>query len=254
MFLTFMAILNSCTALVEWCVLLAAPRWAGGGVPTLALTPLCSQVAVRGADRRYGAASQPYFHSWPSAHRNNPFAQPAFAGQAIRLLLYLSRGLPVVVPDNGVRPRPSNPLARHRPCVTTTRGGVQEWLSWLLSPLLSSTRPMDHMALSWTTPQEDELGTCQLSGGVSPYMPLMFMRDEARFRPLFALADDAPAAARAEWERCFLLFLRKVTLRCGGGKPLIIKSPGALLRLSAATFCPALFAPAALPLSLRLLT
>lgn len=219
-----------------------------------ALTPLGAQVAACGGDRRYGAASEPYFHSRSSTHRNNPFAQPAFAGQAIRLLLHLSCGLPVVLPDDGARPRPSHPLARDRPCVTATRGGVQEWLSWLLSPLLSSTRPMDQMALSWITPQEDELGTCQLSGGVSPYMPLMFMRDEAQFRPLFALAEDAPAAARAEWERCFLLFLRKVTLRCGGGKPLLIKSPGVVPQ---AASLPPPSAPHSLrhparPLSLRL--
>ena len=93
----------------------------------------------------------------------------------------------------------------------------QEWLSWLLAPLLSTTRPMDQMALSWSTPQEDELATCQLTGGLSPYMPLMFMRDEAQFRPLFALDQQAPAAAVAEWERCFLLFLRKVDPRDGVG-------------------------------------
>lgn len=57
---------------------------------------------------------------------------------------------------------------------------MQEWLKRLLSPLMSKTRPMDNMALHWDLPQEDELGTMLLSGGVSPYMPIVFMRDERK--------------------------------------------------------------------------
>ena len=47
---------------------------------------------------------------------------------------------------------------------------------------------MDNMALNWDLPQEDELGTCQLTGGTSPYMPIMFMRNEKMYvRALYGL-------------------------------------------------------------------
>ncbi|KAK2075756.1 hypothetical protein QBZ16_001497 [Prototheca wickerhamii] len=57
----------------------------------------------------------------------------------------------------------------------------------LAAPLLDSTRPMDAMALSFDTPAEDELAVCALSAGASPYMPLVFMRDQEVFRDLYAL-------------------------------------------------------------------
>ena len=48
----------------------------------------------------------------------------------------------------------------------------------LVTWLATQTRPMDNMQLSLDTPQEDELAVNVLSAGTSPYMPLIFMRQE----------------------------------------------------------------------------
>jgi hypothetical protein len=99
----------------------------------------------------------------------------------------------------------------------------------LLSPLLSKTRPMDGMALGWDLPAEDEIATCCLSAGRSPYMALVFPRASRIWGPLFDFSD-APASDAAAWEAAFLSFCRKVTFAASRGaksgpKPLLLKSP-----------------------------
>lgn len=97
---------------------------------------------------------------------------------------------------------------------------------WLLTPLLDATRPMDAVALDWDLPAEDEIATCCLSGGESPYMALVFPRSR-RWWPLFDVGQ-APASQAAAWEAAFLFFCRKVTFAASGGgspKPLLLKSP-----------------------------
>jgi hypothetical protein len=119
-----------------------------------------------------------------------------------------------------------------------------------MGAMVDDVRPMDNVALSLDTPQEDELATNVLSGGASPYMPLIAMRGAAeRYWGAFTFAPApgrAPAGARwAAWREAFLLFLRKVTLSAerqqhrggggggggggnGGGVPsrrLLLKSP-----------------------------
>ena len=111
----------------------------------------------------------------------------------------------------------------------------------LAAPLLDSTRPMDAMALSFDTPAEDELAVCALSAGASPYMPLVFMRDQEVFRDLYALrgllqggesvsngkkrrsggggcskrgaSDSKPPHLEQRWLRAFSWFLKKLTVR-----------------------------------------
>lgn len=61
-------------------------------------------------------------------------------------------------------------------------------------------------------------------GGTSPYMPLVMMRDQALFQPYYQL-ESASAADTARWLGAFTWFLKKVTLRAGGHKPLLLKSP-----------------------------
>lgn len=61
-------------------------------------------------------------------------------------------------------------------------------------------------------------------GGTSPYMPLVMMRDQALFQPYYQL-ESASAADTARWLDAFTWFLKKVTLRAGGHKPLLLKSP-----------------------------
>jgi hypothetical protein len=89
--------------------------------------------------------------------------------------------------------------------------------------VVDTKRPMDNMALSLDTPQEDEVAVNVLTAGTSPYMPLVFMTAERAFRPFFSF-KAAPPAARARWVSAFLHFLRKLSYRCGG-KRLVLKSP-----------------------------
>jgi hypothetical protein len=93
----------------------------------------------------------------------------------------------------------------------------------MLAGMVDSKRPMDNMELSLDVPQEDELAVNVLSAGTSPYMPLTFMTDEPSFRPFFTFHKAKPQQT-ARWVDCFMYFLRKLSLRCGG-KRLLLKSP-----------------------------
>ena len=102
----------------------------------------------------------------------------------------------------------------------------------LFRDLIDDTRPMDNIKLDFDLPQEDELATCNMSAGVSPYMPLFFMQQEPEFRPFYAfdinnnqskynnnnnsdeqLEPSAMAEARKAWTDSFLYLLRKLTVR-----------------------------------------
>lgn len=60
--------------------------------------------------------------------------------------------------------------------------------------------------------------------GVSAYLPLCWMRDWRRFAPLYDF-QGAPERDFRAWRDAALWFFRKVTLRWGGCRPLVIKSP-----------------------------
>eukprot|EP00041_Stephanoeca_diplocostata_P010785 m.172730 g.172730 ORF g.172730 m.172730 type:complete len:395 (-) comp18292_c0_seq3:101-1285(-) len=104
-----------------------------------------------------------------------------------------------------------------------------ERFNWLLKGVIEDTRPMDNMRLGFDTPQEDELATNVLTGGVSPYMPLVFMQQEPEFRPFFRFASThiLPNGQDATqvWSEAFQHFLRKITVRNGSDRRLVIKSP-----------------------------
>ena len=104
---------------------------------------------------------------------------------------------------------------------TTFMCGFPSYFLWferfgkaLLAGVISKTRPMDNMALSFDTPQEDELATNVLSAGASPYMPLVFMRHEREYRQYLALKDEdmTDPAGKARWVSSFTYILRKITL------------------------------------------
>mmetsp|Transcript_4704 Transcript_4704/g.14195 ORF Transcript_4704/g.14195 Transcript_4704/m.14195 type:complete len:389 (-) Transcript_4704:107-1273(-) len=100
-------------------------------------------------------------------------------------------------------------------------------VSWLFAGVVDKTRPMDNMDLNFETPQEDELATNLLSSGVSPYMPLVMMRQEPDFRPFFTFKDGGFVAGRPaveRWTEAFLYFLKKVSV-FSQGRRLVIKSP-----------------------------
>lgn len=98
----------------------------------------------------------------------------------------------------------------------------------LFRGVIDETRPMDNVKLNFDLPQEDELATNVISAGVSPYMPLFFMRQEPEFRPFYAfdiddeddntddderLESSTMARYRKIWIKSFLFLLRKLTVR-----------------------------------------
>lgn len=53
------------------------------------------------------------------------------------------------------------------------------------------------------------MGTNVLSGGRSPYMPIIFMRRHRDFQPMYEWGEDAAPEDAAAWEEAFLHFMRK---------------------------------------------
>lgn len=93
--------------------------------------------------------------------------------------------------------------------------------------LLPSQRPMDNMALSWESPQEDEWAMC--NGGLpSPYLSLAFPNRPPQWSEYLDLRD-VPAAALERWKRGLRRFLQCVTLQ--NPKRLVLKSPQHTCRL-----------------------
>ena len=89
-------------------------------------------------------------------------------------------------------------------------------------------RPMDGMAITPASPQEDEFALLCL-GCSSPYEALLYPQC---LPDLFDLADPTrlDAAEQALWRQRFLDFLKGVSL-LGGGRPLVLKSPAHSLRV-----------------------
>ena len=81
--------------------------------------------------------------------------------------------------------------------------------------MLTETRPMDNMKLSFDLPQEDELGTCLLTGGMySPYMSLYLMRNEQEYRSYQTMRKDfVPAEHIKCWTRAFEYLCMKLRVR-----------------------------------------
>ncbi|KAG8469199.1 hypothetical protein KFE25_007717 [Diacronema lutheri] len=96
----------------------------------------------------------------------------------------------------------------------------------LVSRALPKTRPMDNMELGLDMPQEDELGTNALSGGVSLVMPIVFMTRALDYFPYFTF-ERAPAGKFDAWRRALHLLLRKAAVLAGGQGPrrMLLKSP-----------------------------
>ena len=109
----------------------------------------------------------------------------------------------------------------------------------LFKNVIDDTRPMDNVKLHFDLPQEDELATNVLSGGVSPYMPLFFMKQEPSYRPFYSFSNSSPILdcnggndtnednsdsdqllppdemdqARKQWTRSFMYLVKKLTIR-----------------------------------------
>jgi hypothetical protein len=89
--------------------------------------------------------------------------------------------------------------------------------SWMLP----SKRPMDNMALSFQSPQEDEFApllTCLLS----PYLGTSFPEREEFYSRYLTFAEASPDEI-ARWKSAFTWFLKKLTFKYD--RALLLKSP-----------------------------
>jgi hypothetical protein len=107
-------------------------------------------------------------------------------------------------------------------CLVPEHFLISEWLFprlfWFLLP---PHRPMDNMAMGWTTPQEDEFALCML-GQPSPYLTIAFPNHPPQDQEAFDLERLKPRQ-RQRWKEAFLRFLRHLTYR--DPRRLVLKSP-----------------------------
>lgn len=97
---------------------------------------------------------------------------------------------------------------------------------WPLRNILSDTRPMDALPLSWTTAQEDEVAVNVLSGGKSPLMCLHYMRDYRRYQQLISFETPEGRQALPEWLQAFKYLCAKLCVRLKERqRRLLFKSP-----------------------------
>lgn len=99
----------------------------------------------------------------------------------------------------------------------TTENLMTRLFSWLVPP----TRPMDNMALSFASPQEDEFAPLLMSL-CSLYLGVSFPARQAHYDRHLSFRDAAPAELQA-WKDAFLTFCKKLSLR--DDRALLLKSP-----------------------------
>lgn len=112
----------------------------------------------------------------------------------------------------------------------TTEQKISRRFAWILP----DKRPMDNVALSFQSPQEDEFAPCLMSLK-SVYLGISFPRNE-KFYSRYLTFQDASASEWDEWNHSFLWFLKKLTFKYN--RPLVLKSPPhtARIRLLLQTF------------------
>jgi hypothetical protein len=93
--------------------------------------------------------------------------------------------------------------------------------------LVPDKRPMDNMALSFESPQEDEFAML-LSCFYSLYLGVTFPRREAYYSRYLTF-DGVPDSEIAEWKASLLRFAKKLTYRYG--QTLVLKSPAHTARI-----------------------
>lgn len=87
--------------------------------------------------------------------------------------------------------------------------------------MIPDKRPMDNVALSFQSPQEDEFAPLLISL-LSSYLGVSFPRNE-NFYNRYLTFHDASAEEAALWKDSFRWFLKKLTLKYG--RALLLKSP-----------------------------
>lgn len=87
--------------------------------------------------------------------------------------------------------------------------------------MVPKKRPMDNMALSFESPQEDEFAPLLISL-LSPYLGVSFPSREDHYQRYLTF-DDVPREEIEEWKRGFEWFLKKLTFKYQ--RALLLKSP-----------------------------
>jgi len=95
---------------------------------------------------------------------------------------------------------------------------------WLFPNLvyLPSKRPMDNVAMSWTSPQEDEFALCNM-GLPSPYLNIAFPNNGRKDAEYLSMRD-VPEKERNRWKNAMHWFMQCLTY-VNQGKRLVLKSP-----------------------------
>ncbi|MBL4918481.1 sulfotransferase family protein [Szabonella alba] len=99
----------------------------------------------------------------------------------------------------------------------TTENFTTRMFPWLVPP----RRPMDNMALSFTSPQEDEFAPLLMTL-TSLYLGMSFPRRAAHYERYLTFQDVDRAEVEA-WKAAFLRFCRKITLH--SPRAVLLKSP-----------------------------
>lgn len=94
--------------------------------------------------------------------------------------------------------------------------------------IIPKTRPMDNMATTWHTPQEDEIALA-IDCGLSPYLMTGFpMRQDIYGR--FYDPRDMTEDERTTWKASLLRLIKKLTIR--KNRPVVLKSPSHTYRVA----------------------
>ena len=100
--------------------------------------------------------------------------------------------------------------------------GTEDINTRRFAKLIPNKRPMDNMALSFQTPQEDEFAPCLISRR-SLYLGISFPRREDDYGRYLTFRD-VPRAEVEQWKAGFTWFLKKLTLKYPG-RTIVLKSP-----------------------------
>jgi omega-hydroxy-beta-dihydromenaquinone-9 sulfotransferase len=93
---------------------------------------------------------------------------------------------------------------------------------------IPKTRPMDNMAITWHTPQEDEIALA-VDCGISPYLMLAFPMRRDIYGRYFDPRDMTPEE-RTTWKASLLRLIQKLTVR--KNRPVVLKSPSHTYRVA----------------------
>ena len=98
----------------------------------------------------------------------------------------------------------------------------------LTKVFIPKTRPMDNMATTWHTPQEDEIALA-MDCGLSPYLMTAFpMRRDIYGR--YFDPRDMTEEERSIWKGSLLRLIQKLTIR--KNRPVVLKSPSHTFRVA----------------------